>query len=68
MQLDINYDKTKILIFGIRSDDRFHFKMGKDEISICKEFKYFGVVFTKSRRFCKARNIFMIKKICASYI
>ena len=60
-KLDINYDKTKVLIFGTRNDDRFSFKMGESKISICKEFKYLGgggggVVFTKSRSFCKARK------------
>ena len=56
-QLDINlYDNTKILIFGTRNDDRFDFKTGENKISICKEFKYLGVVFTKSRSFCKAKK------------
>ena len=55
-QLDINYDKTKILIFGTRNDDHFDFKMGNNKISVCKEFKYLGVVFTKSRSFCKAKK------------
>lgn len=55
--LDINYDKTKILIFGTGSDDRFDFKMGINKISVCKEFKYLGVFFlTKSRSFCRAKK------------
>ena len=53
-KLDINYDKTKILIFGTRNDDRFDFRIGENKISICKDFKYLGVVFTKSRSFSKA--------------
>lgn len=53
-RLDINYDKTKILIFGTRNDDRFDFRIGENKISICKEFKYLGVVFTKNRSFAKA--------------
>ena len=55
-KLDINYDKTKILVFGTRNDDLFHFKIGNNEISICKEFKYLGVVFTKSRSFSKTKQ------------
>ena len=31
-QLDINYDKTKILIFGTRNDDHFDFKMSNNKI------------------------------------
>ena len=46
-KLDINYDKTKIMIFGTRNDDRFEFKLGTHAISICKEFKYLGVIFSK---------------------
>ena len=55
-RLDINYDKTKILIFGTRNDDSFDFKMGENKIQICKEFKYQGTVFTKSRNFNKAKK------------
>ena len=55
-QLDINYDKTKILVFGTRNDDHFDFKIGNNKISVCKEFKYLGVIFTKSRSFCKAKK------------
>ena len=35
-KLDINYDKTKIMTFGTRNDDRFEFKFGTHAISICK--------------------------------
>lgn len=55
-KLNINYDKTKILIFGTRNDERFEFKIGDNKISICKEFKYLGVFFTKSRSFNKAKK------------
>ena len=55
-QLDINFDKIKILIFGTRNDDRFQFKTGNNIIQICKNFKYLGVVFTKSRSYCKAKK------------
>ena len=55
-RLDINYDKPKILIFGTRNDDRFDFKVDENKIQICKEFKYLGTVFTKSRNFNKAKK------------
>lgn len=63
-KLDINYDKTKILVFGTRNDDRFDFKIGENKISICKEFKYLGVVITKNRSFSKAikHNYYQAKK------
>ena len=73
-QLDINYDKTKILIFGTRNVDRFDL-MDENKILVCKEFKYLGVVFTKSRRFCKAKKkkkkkkiMIKPKKLCIFYI
>ena len=53
-KLDINYDKTKIMIFGTRNDDRFEFKLGTHAISICKEFKYLGVIFSKNWSFHSA--------------
>ena len=46
--------QTKILIFGIRSTHRFEFKLGNNKIEICDEFKYLGVIFTKTRTFAKA--------------
>ena len=55
-KLDINFDKIKILVFGTRNDDRFNFKLGKNTIAICNDFKYLGVVFTKSKSFYKARK------------
>ena len=53
-KLDINFSKTEVMIFGTRSDDKFEFKLGDNVLSICKEFKYLGVVFSKSRSFYKA--------------
>ena len=52
------------------NDDGFDFKMGENKISICKEFKYLGVVLTKSRSFCKAQkhNYDQAKKLCIFYI
>ena len=55
-KLDINFDKTKILVFGARNDDRFNFKLGVNTIATCNDFNYLGVIFTKSRSFYKARK------------
>ena len=46
-KLNINFRKTKILIFGVRNTNNFQFKLGNNTIDICDEFKYLGVVFTK---------------------
>ncbi|MEW8548204.1 MAG: reverse transcriptase domain-containing protein, partial [Candidatus Thiodiazotropha sp.] len=63
-KLKINYDKTKIMIFGTRNDDQFEFRIGESFIAICDEFKYLGVIFSKSRSFYKAmrHNVDQAKK------
>ena len=53
-KLNINYKKTKIMIFGKKNYDNLEFKLGEHVINICDEFKYLGVVFSKSRSFYKA--------------
>ena len=53
-KLNVNLNKTKILIFGIRNTDNLEFKLGDNKIDICDEFKYLGTVFTKRRSFYKA--------------
>ena len=52
--LNINYTKTKIMIFGLRNCNNLEFKLGGNVIAICNEFKYLGVVFSKNRSFFKA--------------
>ena len=52
------------MIFGRRNYDGLEFKLGEHTINICDEFKYLGVVFSKSRSFYKAikHNIDHAKK------
>ena len=63
-KLNINYKKTKIMIFGRRNYNGLEFKLGEHTIMICDEFKYLGVVFSKNRSFYKAikHNIDHAKK------
>ena len=53
-KLNVNFDKTKILIFGVRNTQHYNFRLGDNDIDICDEFKYLGTVFTKQRSFYKA--------------
>ena len=46
--------KQKKIIFGIRNTDNFQFHIGQDIISKCNEYKYLGVIFSKTRSFYKA--------------
>ena len=39
-KLNVNYNKTKIMIFGMRNTNNLQFKIGGHIISICNEFKY----------------------------
>ena len=52
-KLNINYHKTKVLIFGARNTANFEFKLGNNIIEICDEFKYLGVKFSSRRSFHK---------------
>ena len=53
-QLNVNFNKTKVMVFGLRNTDNLEFKIGNNTLEICDEFKYLGTVFTKQRSFFKA--------------
>ena len=59
--LAINFDKTKILIFGNRQDQRFKFNLGGHKIDICTDFKYLGVILAEIGTSTKQRNIILSK-------
>ena len=63
-KLNVNFNKTKVMIFGLRNTDNFQFYIGHNAISICDEYKYLGVIFTKTRSFYKAikHNVEQAKK------
>ena len=56
-KLDINVNKTKILIF---SNGRYNckqiFKLGEKELDIVTEYKYLGLLFTKSGSYYKTKT------------
>ena len=54
--LNINYDKTKIIIFGTGCDQTFYLNLGGHQIDICTDFRYFGVIFSKNRHFYQVRK------------
>ena len=55
-KLNINYDKTKIVIFGSRKIDKHVFKMDNNIIEIVKSYKYLGVIMTSNGSFLNARK------------
>ena len=54
--LSINFDKTRIMIFGTRQDQRCNFNLGGHNIAICTDFKYLGVIFSRNRHFHQTRK------------
>ena len=55
-KLCINYAKIKVLIFGARNIERFHFHLDNNIIAIVDSFKYLGVIFSNSRSLLKTRK------------
>ena len=63
-KLDINYDKTEILIFGTRYEDRFCLKMSESKISICKNSSIWEYFSLKAEVSVEPENIIMIQPKC----
>ena len=55
-KLNINYDKTKIVIFGARKTDLYCFTMEETIIEIVKSYKYLGVLMSSNGSFVNARK------------
>ena len=54
-KLQINSDKTKIMIFANRKvkKENYNFKIGEDNLEIVDSFKYLGINFSYNRKFKK---------------
>ena len=50
-KLDIDYDKTKVLVLGDRINRQRHIRIENYRIEILNEFKYLGFIFNKKRNF-----------------
>jgi len=50
-KLDINYDKTKLLVVGERINIQRYVRIENYMIEILNEFKYLGFIFNKKRKF-----------------
>ena len=64
-KLNVNFNKTKVMIFGFRNTDNFQqFYIGHNAISIGDEYKYSGFIFTITCSFYKAikHNVEQTKK------
>ncbi len=50
-KLNVNYSKTKVLIFGARKTSRFNFTLAGINIDITDNFKYLGIHLSQTRTF-----------------
>ena len=55
-KLQVNLNKTKVVIFGARKTDSFKFTLGNNDIEITDRYKYLGIFFSQSRSFLNARK------------
>ena len=55
-KLNINVDKSKVVVFGSRNNKAFNFKLGAHTLEIVDNYKYLGVYFAKSGSFLTARK------------
>ena len=54
--VNINNDKTKIVIFGAKKTDSFNFKLNGKNAQITDKYKYLPIYFSQSRSFLTARK------------
>lgn len=54
--LNINFNKTKIIIFGARELGNYNFKLGEHPIEISKSYHYLGLTFSSNGSFLNARK------------
>ena len=59
--LFINFDKTEIMIFGIRQDQRFTFNLGGHKIDICTDLNILVLFLAEIGTSTKQRNIMLSK-------
>ena len=55
-KLQINFSKTKIIVFVARNIAYFCFYTGTTKIEIIKQYKYLGVIFSSSGSLLNARK------------
>ena len=55
-KLNINYDKTKVIVFGDRINRQCHIRRENYMIEILNEFKYLEFIFNKTRKFSSMKK------------
>ena len=55
-KLNVNVDKTKIMIFGAKRRNKFQFNLNNRKVDIVTDYKYLGIIFSTSGTFVKAKK------------
>ena len=60
-RLTINVDKSKVMVFSKGRQTEYNFQINNNDIEVDKEFKYLGVLFSRSDRFLPLKSISQTK-------
>ena len=55
-KLQVNFEKSKVLVFGDRASNNRKVSIGNYTIETVREFNYLGVIFCRSRSFAAAKK------------
>lgn len=55
-KLNVNYDKTKIIVFNARNLNGMRFKIGEHETEVTDQYKYLGTLLFKSGSFINTKK------------
>ena len=57
-KLQVNYDKTNIIVFNARNINTFAFKIGEHAIEVTDKYKYLGTLLFKSGSFINTQKAY----------
>jgi hypothetical protein len=66
-KLTVNTSKTKVLVFLKGRRMQYSFTYGNENLEVVEEFKYLGVLFSRSGSFLKAKTYIANQAIKALY-
>ena len=67
-KLLVNSSKTKIVIFSKGRIQNYNFILNNEAIEIVKEFKYLGILFSRSGSFLAAKSILPLKLLVRCFV
>ena len=67
-KLNINYNKTEIVVFNSRNNSNYTFKIGEHTIQIANKYKYLGVILSGSFLNARKHLAEQAKKLCSCFL